>query len=190
MTVTAMLEIAEHILDIAENSVRAGASIIEISLTEEAENDRLIITIKDNGSGMNPAAKAQALDPFYTTKRERKRKFGLGLPLFAQMAQAAGGGVEITSQPGVGTTVSAVFGLSHIDRQPLGDVAGAFVAIILSNPLLDLTYIHQCGEKSFEISTYDIKKQIDETVLTNVAALAVLKEIIVDGIKTIGSQLL
>jgi len=183
-----MLQIADHILDITENSLRAGASEVRISIHEDPASDKLIIRIKDNGSGMGKEEMDKVFDPFYSTKTARKRKFGLGLPLFAQMAEAAGGGVKIVSKVGKGTTVTATFGLSHIDRQPLGDIAGVFIAIILSKPMTNLTYIHRYGKKSFEISTSHIKKQIDETAFTNVKVLEAIKEAIVAGVKATGSR--
>ncbi|MCF8053968.1 MAG: ATP-binding protein [Deltaproteobacteria bacterium] len=183
-----MREIADHILDIAENSLRAGANDIVITVEEETNTNKLRITIVDNGMGMDEEQLKKIFDPFYTTKSERKRKFGLGLPLLMQMAQESGGGVQVNSQKGKGTTVIAEFGLRHIDRQPLGDIAGTFVTLLLTSPLTSLTYIHRCGKKAFEISTSEIKKQIDEALMTDVAVLAAVREIIVGGIKDLASQ--
>ena len=60
-----------HILDIAENSIRAQATNIEI-LIDEGEISSFMI--KDNGKGMDEETLKNALNPFYTTKTERKKK--------------------------------------------------------------------------------------------------------------------
>ena len=81
-----MRELSLHILDVAENSIAAGATRIEISVRELLSQDELWITIQDNGRGMTPATIVQALDPFYTSRTTRK--VGLGLPLLKDAAQA------------------------------------------------------------------------------------------------------
>ena len=113
-----MPEIAMNILDVAENSVRAGASLIRITVDISRELDRLNIVIEDNGCGMTAEQVAHVTDPFFTTRTTRK--VGLGVPFFKMAAESTGGSFSIESVPGQGTVVTAVFGLSHIDRMPLG----------------------------------------------------------------------
>ncbi len=84
-----MLELALHILDIAENSVRAGAKTVFIDITEDRMKDRLLIEIRDDGAGMDEATLKKAMDPFYTSKKVRR--VGLGLPMLAEAAERAGG---------------------------------------------------------------------------------------------------
>ncbi|MBW2600284.1 MAG: sensor histidine kinase, partial [Deltaproteobacteria bacterium] len=73
-----------NILDIAENSTRAGASLIKISITEDRKDDILRIEITDDGEGMEPDITEKALDPFYTSKKVRR--VGLGLPMLSHAA--------------------------------------------------------------------------------------------------------
>ena len=113
-----MLELSLHILDIAENSIRARARRVVIAMTEDGEADRLTLEVRDDGKGMTGEERKRALDPFYTTKKVRR--VGLGLPMLAQAAANTGGSLEIESNPEAGTTVRVVFGLRHIDRQPRG----------------------------------------------------------------------
>ena len=80
-----MIELSLHILDIAENATRAGASLIHISLNEDSRNDTLTMEIRDDGNGMSEAVLKKVLDPFYTTKKVRR--FGLGLPMLSQAAE-------------------------------------------------------------------------------------------------------
>ena len=115
-----MPEIALNVLDIAQNSVRAEASLIQISVDVDEAADTLTITIEDNGCGMTTEQTARVTDPFFTTRTTRK--IGLGVPFFKMAAESTGGSFSIQSEPGVGTKVTAVFGLSHIDRMPLGDI--------------------------------------------------------------------
>ena len=98
-----MLELALHILDIAENSVRAGAKTVFIDITEDRLRDRLEIEIRDDGAGMDEATVQRAMDPFYTSKKVRR--VGLGLPLLKEAAIRAGGSFTIDSHEGAGTHV-------------------------------------------------------------------------------------
>ena len=105
-----MPEIALNILDIAENSVRAGASLIEITVSVQSQEDTLTVVITDNGCGMTQEEKEMVQDPFYTTRTTRK--VGLGVPFFKQAAESTGGSFRIDSEKGKGTAVTAVFGQS------------------------------------------------------------------------------
>jgi signal transduction histidine kinase len=116
-----VLELALHILDIAENSIRAGATLVRILVRESRSKDLFLMRITDTGRGMTREERGRALDPFYTTKKVRR--VGLGLPMLAEAAERTGGRLRLRSRPQTGTIVEASFGLSHIDRQPLGDIA-------------------------------------------------------------------
>jgi signal transduction histidine kinase len=117
-----MEDLSLHIMDIIENALRAGAKTIRVRVVQDNAKDELSLTIEDDGKGMDERKLQMALDPFYTTK-DRKR-IGLGLPLLAQAATDADGRIEVDSIPGGGTSVTAVFKLSHPDRKPLGDIDG------------------------------------------------------------------
>lgn len=108
-----------------ENSITAQATLIEIRIDENAADNVLDITIQDNGKGMDAEKVKKVLDPFFTTRTTRK--VGLGIPLYREAALSTGGDFSIVSEVGVGTTVFARFGYSHIDRQPLGDIAGVSI---------------------------------------------------------------
>ena len=122
-----MKELSEHILDIAQNSVAAGASLLTITLTED-EKGWLTVVIEDDGRGMDPELLAVVSDPFTTTRTTRA--VGLGLPLYRMAAEFTGGNLTIRSAPGVGTTVTALFDLQHLD------CPSVILAIIFSNPWL------------------------------------------------------
>ena len=136
-----------HILDIVENSIRAGAKEVEIHIDEDTAADRLVIEINDDGAGMDQATLQKALDPFYTTKSVRK--VGLGLSLFREAARAAGGDMTVRSEPGKGTRVKAIFQHGHIDRQPMGDLAKTLETLIIANPEVRFRFYH--GENGKEL---------------------------------------
>jgi signal transduction histidine kinase len=115
-----MEDISLHLLDIAENAVRAGATTIAIEILEDKSKDLLSVCIKDDGSGMDEEMVKNAVDPFFTTKKERKT--GLGLPLLSLAAQQTGGNLNIKSQKGSGTTITAIFKPSHPDMKPMGNI--------------------------------------------------------------------
>jgi len=140
-----MEDLSLHILDIVENSISASANRIEILIAEDTHRDLLCLEIKDNGKGMDAEARVRALDPFFTTRTTRR--VGLGLPLLAQAARESGGKLEITSEPGRGTTIKAVFQLSHPDRKPLGDIAETLRTILSGRPELDLQFEYKRDSK-------------------------------------------
>ena len=137
-----MLEdLSLHILDVAENSIAANARRVTIRVEELVSKDRLVLEIADNGRGMRPEELSRALDPFFTTKKAKRT--GLGLPLLAQAARAAGGKATVRSQPGRGTKVRATFCLGHIDLQPLGDVAETLAVLMVAHPEVHFRYAHK-----------------------------------------------
>ena len=136
-----MEDLSLHILDIVENSIRAGAKEVEIHIDEDTAADRLVIEINDDGAGMDQATLQKALDPFYTTKSVRK--VGLGLSLFREAARAAGGDMTVRSEPGKGPRVKAIFQHGHIDRQPVGDLAKTLETLVIANPEVRFRFYHR-----------------------------------------------
>lgn len=131
----ALRELSLHILDLIENSIRAGATTIAVTVTEDAEQDRLEIIVEDNGSGLNVPPE-RALDPYFTTKNGKRT--GLGLSLFAASSEQAGGSLTLGKSELGGLSVKAVMQLSHIDRRPMGDLAATVSSVVCTNPDLDL----------------------------------------------------
>ncbi len=146
-----MTEISLNILDIAQNSVRAGAKLIKICVYADRKKDKLTVIIEDNGSGMTKEQLESVTDPFFTTRTTRK--VGLGVSFYKLAAENTGGTFRIDSEFGKGTTVEAVFGLSHIDRMPLGDITATIHSLIILNQNIDFIYTYQFDEKSFTVDT-------------------------------------
>jgi anti-sigma regulatory factor (Ser/Thr protein kinase) len=150
-----MEDLALHILDIAQNSLEAGASAIDIRLVEDPKADRLVIEVCDNGRGMDPEKIAKATDPFFTTRTTRR--VGMGLPLLAEAARAAGGRFEIDSKPDRGCRVKATFQYRHIDRAPIGDIETTLMVLLAGHPQLDIHFQHLVGEETFELDSRDFR---------------------------------
>lgn len=152
-----MKEIALYILDIAQNSITASASLLEINVSEGA--DAVVFTIADNGTGMSPELLARVSDPFTTTRTTRK--MGLGIPLLRMAVEQTGGSLTIDSTEGVGTTVTALFRPTHIDCPPVGDLAGTITLLLQGAPQLELHYTHVLdGEARFTLTTEELRAQL------------------------------
>lgn len=155
-----MKELSLHILDIAQNSISAGCTRLELSLTEQ--DGRLTLVIGDNGRGMTPEFLASVTDPFTTTRTTRK--VGLGLPLLRMAAEQTGGSLAIESTVGVGTTVTARFFSGHIDCPPLGDMAGTVALLVQGAPDVDTVYTHTTSRGSFTFDTREIRAVLGEGI--------------------------
>ena len=151
-----MTEISLNILDVTENSTRAGAKLVTILVKADTRQDTLTVSIQDDGCGMTKEQVAQVTDPFFTTRTTRK--VGLGIPFFKYAAESTGGSFSIQSNVGVGTAVTAVFGLSHIDRMPLGDISTTIHSLIIYHPETDFVYTYQYDSASFTLDTREMKE--------------------------------
>ncbi|MHC4198487.1 MAG: ATP-binding protein [Planctomycetota bacterium] len=147
-----MDEIALHVLDVAENSIAARATLIEVRVVEDGTADHMTVKIADDGQGMSPEMLDMVKDPFFTTKAGRRT--GLGIPLLAQAAREAGGDFSIESAPGVGTLMVATLGLGHPDRMPLGDLRETMAVLACAHPEVDFVCAHtRDGEMLFHLDT-------------------------------------
>lgn len=150
-----MTEISLNVLDVAENSVSAGATVIEIGIIVDTKADRMTIEIKDNGKGMTKEQVEKVTDPFYTTRTTRR--VGLGVPFFKQAAESTGGSFRIESEIGKGTSVKAEFILSSIDRMPLGDISSTVYTLITMHEDRDIVYRYQVDERGYELTTKEMR---------------------------------
>lgn len=151
-----MEELSLHILDIVQNSITAGAKLIDVAVVEDSESDELTITVTDNGKGMPEDMVRNVTDPFTTGRTTRR--VGLGIPLLKLATEMTGGGMSIESEVGKGTKISATFGLSHIDRQPLGDMASTMHQLIIMNENTDFLYTHKVDSNEFILDTRQVKE--------------------------------
>ena len=178
-----MLELAEHILDIAENSIRAGAGKVEIVINEDSAKDLLTIEINDNGSGMTKEEIKKVEDPFYTTKTVRR--VGLGIPLLANAAEMAGGSLRLKSAKGKGTKLTATFALSHLDRQPMGNITTTMLTLIAGNSDVDFIYKHRHNDRRFTLDTRQIRKEIEDVPINHPKIIKYIRGVIDEGLREI-----
>lgn len=181
-----MKTISDHILDILQNSVRAGATLIEIIVCEDKTSDIYAVEINDNGRGMNPEEVKRASDPFFTTRTTRK--VGLGLPLLKQNVQLAGGSLTIKSVLGQGTRVRAEFGLTHIDRPSMGDITGVFVLTAIGHPEVSFSYEHTTETGHFSISTKAIADMLERLPLRTPEVRKAVAELIQNSLEEINAS--
>lgn len=174
-----MPEISLNILDVAENSTRAGASLVEIMVHADNTADRLTITIADDGCGMTAEQVAQVTDPFFTSRTTRK--VGLGVPFFKYAAESTGGSFTIESQPGVGTTVTAIFVLSHIDRMPLGDITSTIHTLVVYHPETEFLYRYIYDEASFTLDTREFREVLGDVPFDAPEISAYIKEYLTEN---------
>ena len=148
-----------NVLDIAQNSVDAGASLIQISLCIATAPKRMTLTIADNGRGMPAEFAARVTDPFCTSRTSRK--VGLGLPFLKMAAELTGGSLSLESEPGKGTRVCAAFTLGHIDLAPLGDMSSTVSGLIQCNPTLDFVYTVEADGERFCADTRQLREVLE-----------------------------
>jgi hypothetical protein len=174
-----MKEIALHLLDLVENSVAAGAQTVAIDICEDLAADRLDVSVRDDGRGMDAETARRVVDPFFTSRTTRK--VGLGIPLLKGAAEMCGGGLQVQSTPGAGTLVSVWFQHSHIDRMPLGNLPGTFLALSVAHPQVHWLFSYRRGEHFFEYDDAPIKEALEGLPLSHPQALKYLRELFEEG---------
>ena len=127
-----MRDLSLHILDLTQNSVKAGASLVQVLIRDSERDDLIRIEIVDDGCGMDTDLLERVTSPFTTTRTTRK--VGLGIPLFKQVAEMCGGKLTLQSTVGKGTKTQATFIASHMDLPPMGDLKGTMETLIIANP--------------------------------------------------------
>ena len=179
-----MREIALHLLDLAENSVSAGAKTVTISVCEDLRTDQLTASILDDGRGMDAETVKKVTDPFYTSRTTRK--VGLGIPLLKGAAEESNGGLAISSTPGAGTLVEVNFQHSHIDRMPLGNLTGTFLGLTVCHPETHWIFRYTARglqhEDTFEFDDQPVKAMLQDIPLTHPDVLTYLRECLEEGL--------
>lgn len=158
-----MRELSLNVMDVAQNSVRAEAGLVYITVNESDRDDSLSITISDDGCGMTEEQVAQVIDPFFTTRTTRK--VGLGVPLFKLSAEQTGGDFSIESKVGEGTTTKASYVKSHVDMTPLGDINSTVEILIRCNPDIDFVFTHSTDKDSFTLDTRELREVLGDVSL-------------------------
>jgi len=173
-----MKELSLNILDITENSTKAGAKNILIKIEENAQT--LTITVSDDGCGMTPEFLSQVTNPFTTTRTTRK--VGLGIPLFKLACEQTGGTFTIESKhvslhPEChGTTTSALFYKNHLDFTPLGDIISTMITLIQGHPDVDFEFIHSNEKSSVSLDTKQLREVLGDVPLDSFEVIIWIKD--------------
>lgn len=154
-----MKELSLHILDLVENSLKAEADMVEITIIEDTEKDLLSIDIEDDGNGMDKEFLETVDDPFTTTRKTRG--VGLGISLTKAAALRCNGSFYIISEKNKGTKITFEFKHSHIDRAPLGNMGETISAIVNQCVSTEIVYNHIYNKEKFEMDTREMKKILD-----------------------------
>lgn len=178
-----MKELSLHILDIAENSVTAGASKIVLDIHVEESPGQLIIRVVDNGKGMDDNEVHLVEDPFYTSRTSRR--VGMGIPLLRQQAEMTGGKMLIRSKKGEGTEIKVQFASDHPDLQPMGDIEGCWVLLAASNPGIEIILQYRTKHGEYEINSKEVMEYLELDSLSGSELMNELKRMIRNNIQDI-----
>lgn len=176
-----MQEIAMNILDIAYNSIRAKATLIQILILDSIKQNIIEIKIIDNGCGMDQKNIARVCDPFYTTRTTRK--VGLGIPIFKESIEATGGTFTITSSLGSGTEVIGVFVKNHLDIPPMGNIVDTMITLIQADEKIDYLFRYTTDDFEFKLDTRKIKEILDDVLINQPEIIIWLKDYIKEGLR-------
>ncbi len=178
-----MRDLALHLLDVAENSITANATRVDIEVSENTCADRLWMTVIDNGHGMDEVTAARVLDPFVTSRTTRH--VGLGLPLLKEAAEACNGHLALSSRIACGTRLDVEFQLSHIDCPPLGDLVGTWLALEVGFPTVHWVFNYDVDGRHFQFDDADFKRELGEDNLSEPEVLSYLRETFVGGLESV-----
>lgn len=187
-----MKELALHVLDITENSVRGGAENIEIVIEENLDKNRFVMEIHDDGRGIPPETLKTIKSPFTTSRSHRK--VGMGIPFLNDTCEMCGGFLDISSEVGVGTHVHAEMEYDSIDRPPLGDIASTLLSLFSSYPDIAFLYRHVYQAsgaeeaEEFSISTPELDEILEGVPLSTPSVYVWVKGFIKDSIEELRGE--
>ena len=176
-------DISLHILDLTQNSIRAEAERIDISLSADRMAGLLHITIEDNGRGMSKEFLAAAEDPFTTSRTTRK--VGMGIPFFKLACVQSGGKFNLDSEEGKGTKISGTMGIDSIDRLPLGNLGGSVKVLIMGSPAVRFVLTLSADGKKAVIDTDEIKAQLGDVPIEEREILDWIEDFINENVANI-----
>lgn len=172
-----------HLLDLIQNSISAGADLIKITIQESTIQNILVVSVEDNGKGMDKDTINKVKDPFFTSRTTRK--IGLGIPLLLAAAKRCDGDLIINSEIGKGTKISAYFKLNHIDRAPMGNVWSMMSGVIACNGDIDFEYTHIYNGRLFQMKTRDIKNVLRSVPISSPEVTGWIEEYLRENINNL-----
>ena len=180
-----MNELSLYILDLVQNSISAGAKLVEIRIVVSRGEDRITVLIQDDGCGMTPEFLKRAVSPFTTTRTTRK--VGLGIPMIKELCELCQGSFEIESQVGVGTALHLSFRLSNIDLPPMGNLAETMLTLVNGAPEKpEFLLEYAVDGDSFEFDTRQIRQALGGVPLDTPEVLGWMRDYLQEGIEAAG----
>ena len=176
-----MQEIAMTILDIAQNSIRACAKLIQIVIRDSHKDNIIHIECLDDGCGMDDKTLQKVTDPFYTTRTTRQ--IGLGIPMFKESVEATGGWFSIESQKSVGTKIIGEYVKNHLDTPPMGNIAETLITLIQYDDHIDYVFQYICDDFEWVLNTKEIKDILDGVPINQPDIILWLKDYIKEGMQ-------
>lgn len=174
-----MIDLAMHMMDIVQNSIRAGAKKIGIDFIENNDEATLLFRVTDDGSGMNEESLEKLHDPFYTTRNTRR--VGLGVPFLKMTCEQTGGYLKVQSEEGKGTFIEAAFRTDNPDCLPLGDIAGYLTLLLRANADIHFRFTYKLDELDFTLDSEELNEQGIE--LQHAEMLSMVKQFIRENLQ-------
>lgn len=178
-----MRDLSMHVLDIAQNSIKAKAKLVTVSFVDDGCG-KLTFSVRDDGCGMSEDFLARVTDPFTTSRTTRK--VGLGIPMLKQSAEMCGGAFGIESEVGVGTYIHASFDTRNIDCIPMGDICDSLLTLVVLNPR-EPEFLFQATSPTAEavFDTRQLRAVLGDVALNEPDVIAWMKESIEEEFKPI-----
>ncbi len=165
-----MRDLSLHLLDLAQNSISAGASVVTVRMSVD-DRGWLTMVLADDGRGMSSELLERVKSPFATTRTTRK--VGLGIPMMMENAEKAGGSLTIESEPGRGTVLTVTMDTGNIDCLPLGDLSGTLLSLMLTNPLSpDFVFEGKTPKGECSFDTREVRRVLGGDIPFNEASVA------------------
>ncbi len=163
------MDLSLAMLELAVNSLDAGATLVAIRL-KAGRTSRL--EVRDNGSGMDKATLAKALDPGFSGKGGN----GLGLYRLAQAAGQSGGSLKIRSKEGKGTKVTLT-----VKGAKAGDIAASLAAIADDGSDFDLKA--RIGGKRLRLRTARVRRELGGMSICDPRAIVAIKKYVNENLR-------
>jgi len=178
-----MRDLSLHILDLMQNSIRAQAKVVSLSVLLK-DDGMLSVIIEDDGTGMSEELLARVTSPFATTRTTRK--VGLGIPMMAENCRLTGGDLSIESTLGAGTKLTATLDTASIDCLPLGDLPGTVTTLVTMNPDKPEFILHCVSPKGeMHFDTREVRQALEGVPLNEPEVAAWMQESLREEIEPI-----
>jgi hypothetical protein len=99
-----------------------------------------------------------------------------------------GGSFQLSSVLGKGTQISAGFVNNHLDRLPVGYLAGTYLLLVAANPTLNFLITHNTDIDSYVLDTRKVKNLLGEIPINDPSVREFLKEMIQENLEAIGTE--